>query len=97
MSSDLGDALGAAAVSPQELGMAIDAATGDSSTGGNAITKVTWHQNRPGQYQVVFRDGRELPQTGGRPDAKDLATSLEFDLTSDPIDEHLAEWSADAS
>lgn len=97
MSNDLGDALNAASGSPQELGDALDAA-GNRSPGGNPIVKVTWHQNRHGQFQVVYGNGHEeaQPTADGMTDrsaAERLASHLGFALTSDPIDDHLAEWS----
>jgi hypothetical protein len=70
---------------------------GDLSPGGNDITKVTWHRNMPGQFQVVFGNGRMERRPGGRPEANALATSLGFVLSSDPIDDYLAEWSIETN
>jgi hypothetical protein len=56
------------------------------------IIKVTWHRNRPGQFQVVFNHGPLDRMPGGRDQAQELADKLGFVLLSDASVDHLAEW-----
>ena len=64
------------------------------STGSRRIVAVTWHQNRPGQFQVVHDNGAQESQPGTRAHAQQLAESLGFkEEPREPDSEHFARWS----
>jgi hypothetical protein len=55
------------------------------------IVKITWHHDPPpGQFQVVFEDGRHEVVSGDRPKAQAVAEDLGFVLVNDEGD--LVEW-----
>lgn len=56
------------------------------------IIQVSWHQNRPGQFQVIFEDGPLDRMPGGKKEAQELADKLGFVLTSDGSLDYIAEW-----
>jgi hypothetical protein len=54
------------------------------------IVKITWHQNRPDQFQVMFEDGRQDIVHGHRSKAQALAEDLGFGLVTGEA--QVAEW-----
>lgn len=52
--------------------------------------EITWHRNRPGQFQLIHNRAPLERKPGGREEAQELADSLGFILVTN--EDHLARW-----
>lgn len=57
------------------------------------ITEITWHRNRPGQFQVIFKSSPFDVMDGERPEAQELADDVGLTLVED--EDHVARWVRD--
>ena len=57
------------------------------------ILEITWHRNRPDQFQLIYEDAPLERCLGTRQEAQELADNLGFDLVTNL--DHMARWVPD--
>jgi len=57
------------------------------------IVEITWHRNRPGQFQLIYDEPPLERCAGTRQEAQELADNLGFGLVTNL--DHMARWVPD--